>query len=142
MPRPGDILLIQKYRFEDGSERDKLFVVLNATDLQLPCLVLMTTSQAKRYLGAQKGCNPDKRVFFVPMEWKQCFPLDTYIQLPKIFEFSMDELMKKWSEKQMSVKGSLLSDCLDQLRNCLKRFKRDISGRDWDLLFKRRKVRK
>jgi len=47
MPQPGEILYYNNYVFEDGSKGDKLFVVLNvAENIDLPCLVLKTTSQS------------------------------------------------------------------------------------------------
>lgn len=99
MPGPGDILCFRDFEFEDGSKKDKLFVVLNATDVGTPCLVLKTTSQSKRYQGVNQGCNPNKKVFFVPISWESCFKLDTYIQLPQLFEFSTPELIKGGVQK-------------------------------------------
>jgi hypothetical protein len=80
MPQPGDIICYKDFQFEDGTKREKLFVVLNAADGDTPCLVLKTTSQEKRYYNSQQGCNPDKKVFFVPTSWQACFSKDTYIQ--------------------------------------------------------------
>lgn len=136
MPTPGEILWYKDFEFKDRSKNDKLFVVLNTAEGQNPCLVLKTTSQPKRYSSVKRGCNPDEKVFFVPTEWENCFDLDTYIQLPQIFELSADELIRESWAKRINAIGSLSSNCFSQLRNCLKNFKEDISPVHWKLIFK------
>ena len=105
------VIALKDYEFEDGSKADKLFVVLTVADIKSPCLVLKTTSQSKRYEGVRQGCNPEKIVFFVPIGWQRCFPLATYIQLPQIFEISIEELLKGVFSKNTRVVNSLSADC-------------------------------
>ncbi len=136
MPGPGDIIFINDFEFDDGSKRDKLFVVLNVTNGGTPCLVLKTTSQSKRYPDVTQGCNPNKKVFFVPISWESCFKVDTYIPMPQIFEFSAPDLIKGALKKQIAVINSLSQNCFAQLKNCLKKFKEDISERHWHIIFK------
>lgn len=135
MPQAGEILYYSDYVFDDGSKGDKLFVVLNAADIDSPSLVLKTTSQSRRYEGITRGCNPQKRVFFVPADWRRCFELNTYIQLPQVLEISTEELLKGALSKKIRIIGSLPTDCFVQLKNCLKRFKEDISPQHWKLIF-------
>ena len=136
MPQPGEILYYQDYVFEDGASADKLFIVLNAADIKLPSLVLKTTSQPKWYAGATRGCNPQKRVFFVPANWDKCFKRDTYIQLPQIIEIPTLELLSGSLSKRIRFVGSLSGDCFAQLKNCLKGFSKDLSERHWKLIFR------
>ncbi len=141
MPQPGEILYYQDYEFEDGFKTDKRFVVLNVTEnIDLPCLVLKTTSQSKRYEGVRQGCNPHsyppKRVFFIPLHWQECFSVTTYIQLAEIFEIPTEALLQGALSKRIRMMGSLSADCFTQLKNCLKRFKEDISPHHWNLIFK------
>ena len=141
MPQLGQILCYYDWPFEDGSKGDKLFVVLNVADsIDVPCLVLKTTSQSKRYEGARQGCNPhsnpQKRVFFIPLHWQECLPVATYIQLAGIIEIPTEELLQGALSKGIRMKGSLSTDCFAQLKNCLKQFKEDISPQHWILIFK------
>lgn len=135
MPQPGQILCYEDYEFENGSRRDKLFVVLNAADSDTPCLVLKTTSQSRRYEDVKQGCNSQKKVFFVPADWGRCFEVDTYIQVPQVIEISIENLLQGAFSKEIRVVNSLLPDCFTQLRNCLKLFKKDISQQHWKLIF-------
>lgn len=135
MPQPGQILLYINYVFEDGSKGDKLFVILNVADLNIPSLVLKTTSQPKRYQGAKEGCNPQMKVFFVPADWGDCFELDTYVQLPEITEVSTKDLLEGSLSKAIHVVSSLSANCYAQLKNCLKNFRKDISEQHWKLIF-------
>jgi hypothetical protein len=137
MPNPGDILNYKDYEFEDGTKSNKLFVVLNAPAGNSPYLVLKTTSQSKRYTGVTQGCNPNKKTFFVPTSWEPCFDLDTYIQIPQIIEIPSNELIQGGLDKKIILlQNSLSNNCLAQLRNCLKKFKYDISGSHWAMIFK------
>ena len=134
-PQPGQILFYKNFQFENGSTTDKLFVILYVADISSPCLVLKTTSQSKRYEGCQEGCDPQKRVFFVPLDWRECFPLDTYIQLPQIIEISAAEIFAGTLSNRMRLMNALSVDCFALLKNCLKKFKGDISLQHWKLIF-------
>jgi len=136
MPQPGDILCDKEFQFEDGSKKEKLFVVLNAADGGTPSLVLKTTSQEKRYHGSRQGCNPDKKVFHAPAKWQTCFSKDIYIQLPQIIEFSAAELIRGGLSHRIYANKSISPDCLAQLKNCLKKFKDDVSERHWNMIFR------
>lgn len=137
MPKPGDIFIIKQFVFEDGSQRDKWFVVLNSADLDKPCVVLKTTSQHKRYEGCMKGCNKHLKCFFAPVTWQKCFKMDTYIQLPQIFEFPTSDLLKDCLAGRVEFISSPLSpDCFSQLKSCLAGYKDDISQHHWDMIYK------
>ena len=136
MPQPGQILCYKDYEFDDHSKKEKLFVVLNDTDRNSVCLVLKTTSKSRRYEGVGKGCNPRKKVFFVPTGWEQCFTLDTYIQLPEITEIATETLLVGEISRKIYVSSSLSIECFKLLKNCLKQFKEDISPQHWELIFK------
>lgn len=136
MPQPGQILCYKDYPFDDGSKRDKLFVVLNDTDRNSVCLVLKTTSQSKHYEGVGRGCNPQKKVFFVPTDWEQCFNLDTYIQLPQIIEIPIEKLLIIGISRTIYASTSLSIERLKLLKSCLKQFKEDISPQHRNLIFK------
>lgn len=137
MPNPGEIFIFKNYRFDDGSYRDKWFIVLNSPDLEKPCLVLITTSKSNRYTGCVKGCNKHLRCFFAPTAWQACFKVDTYIQLPKIFEFPLSDLLKDGlSGRIEQIPSPLTHDCSSQLLSCLTGYKDDISQFHWDLIYK------
>lgn len=136
MPQPGQILCYKDYEFDDHSKKEKLFVVLNDTDRNSVCLVLKTTSKSRRYEGVGKGCNPQKKVFFVPTGWEQCFTLDTYIQLPEITEIATETLVVGEISRKIYVSSSLSIECFKLLKNCLKQFKEDISPQHRKLIFK------
>ena len=136
MPQPGQILCYRDYEFDDHSKKEKLFVVLNDTDRNSVCLVLKTTSKSRRYEGVEKGCNPQKKVFFVPTGWEQCFTLDTYIQLPEITEIATETLLVGEISRKIYVSSSLSIECFKLLKNCLEQFKEDISPQHRKLIFK------
>lgn len=137
MPNPGEVFIYKQFVFDDdGSQRDKLFIVLNASDSEKPCIVLKTTSKEKHYQGCVKGCNKNRRCFFTPCSWQTCFSVDTYIQLPQIIEFSTTELLKGGLSGRIQFLQPLTNDCLAQLKTCLAGFKDDIAPLHWGLIFK------
>jgi len=135
MPQPGQILCHKDFEFEDHTKKQKLLVVLNDTDTDSLCLVLKTTSQSRHYQGVDRGCNPQEKVFFVPMTWEQCFKVDTYIQLPQIFEIPIDRLLAGEISSKIYVSSSLSVECFKLLKDCLKQFKDDISEQHRKLIF-------
>jgi len=135
MPQPGQILCHKNFEFEDHTKKQKLLVVLNDTNTDLLCLVLKTTSQSRHYQGVDRGCNPQKKVFFVPTTWEQCFKVDTYIQLPQIFEIPIDRLLAGEISGKIYVSSSLSVERFKLLKDCLKQFKDDISEQHRKLIF-------
>jgi hypothetical protein len=136
MAKAGDVLSHKQWVFDDGSEAPKLLVVLNTqTDIDMPCLVLKTTSNPKWYAGVKVGCNQNKKVFFVLKANEPCLDLDTYIQLPSIWELTTKELLDGWASKAIRPIGSVSGNCLAQLKNCLKNYKDDISTKHRRLIF-------
>jgi hypothetical protein len=135
MPEARDVLFYKDFEFEDGSKHNKLFIVICS---EVSCLVLKTTKNNKLYQGVKDGCNPPKRVFFIPTDKKEFFDIDTYVQLPQLYEITIPELLQGSFSKKISVYKSALSEnCLQQIRACLRNFKEDITPEHWDFIFSR-----
>jgi hypothetical protein len=136
MPGPGAILHYKGFRFEDGTAGDKYFIVLNKTEIDSDCLVLKTTSQEKRYGTVNQGCNPEKKVFYIPAGQVNCFKLNTFVQLPQIIEISTGELLKGMLSRKIIKEVDCLSDThLKQLKDCLEKFRIDIAAKHWESIF-------
>lgn len=137
MPKAGEIYLFKNFEFEDHSRKDKFFIVLNtSTDFKSPILLLKATSQYKNYPEVKQGCNPQKEVFFIPVDSGCYFDRDTYLPLPRIIQISTEDLLKgSLSTRQINKVSSLSPDWFKQLKQCLKKFKGDISQRHWGLIF-------
>jgi hypothetical protein len=132
MPKLGDILFYKDYEFEDKSKSDKLFVVLCSDE---SCLVLKTTSNDRFYKNAKDGCNPSKRTFFIPVSKKEFFVLDTYVELPQLFELSIEEILHGLRSKNIKIYESKLSKkCTQAILECLRQFKDDISIEHWEMI--------
>jgi hypothetical protein len=136
MPQPGEVIVVKQFEFEDGSPRDKWFVVLNASDLEKPCIVLKTTSHPNRYRNCVKGCNKNLRCFFAPATWQPSFRVDTYIQLPHIYEFPASTLLRDCLAGRVEFKTPLTTNCFGQVKSCLAGFKDDIAPSHWNLIYK------
>ena len=135
MPKLGDVLFYKDFEFEDGDKHDKLFIVVYS---ESSCLVLKTTKNNRLYQGAKDGCNPQKRVFFIPIGKKEFFHLDTYVQLPQLYEITVSDLLKGGFSNKIKVYESALSvEYLQQIIACLKYFKDDIAPEHWDQIFSR-----
>jgi len=132
MHRQGQILLCKDFEFPNGSRLDKLFLVLNTTTPNYPCLVLITTSNPSRYAYATPGCNSLKSCFYILVECDQDFDKDTYIQLPRIFDLDIDVLLSK---KQISFIGHISDICFANLKGCLRKFKHDIPTQYWAKIY-------
>jgi len=135
MPKPGDVYIYHQFKFSDGSLGEKLFIVLNKPAPNVQCLILITTSKSERYVGVTQGCNPGKKVFYIPKEWQK-FDLNTYVQLQKIYSIIPQHIIQFSLDKKIEHLFSLTEDCFRQLINCLKKhFKDDISQEHQDIIF-------
>lgn len=136
--KPGDVFFDKEFHFSDGETGEKLFVLLNLPKADGdPFLVLKTTSQSRRYDGITRGCNPPRFVFFLTKAYYQdSFPLDTYIQMDEIFEYTSLQFIKGGFNKVLEKKHTLKEQTFRELINCLKRLKDDISVRHYRILFK------
>ncbi len=132
MHRQGQILLCRDFRFDDGTIANKLFVLLDTATSDDSCLVLMTTSNKSRYAYATPGCNSLRNCFHVPIDCDQDFHVDTYIQLPRISDLDVDDLL---SRKQLSFIGHMSDICFTQLKKCLRKFKHDVSLQHWARIY-------
>lgn len=136
MPRAGDVLHDAQFKFRDGATGSKLCVVLNDPQGPEPCLVVKTTSQAKRYQGLAPGCHPHKKVFLLAQS-ANVFPRDTYIQLEEIFEYdSATVLAGYWAQRIRQI-NKLPDLSLRQLKNCLKKLRSDISDKHYEMIFRK-----
>jgi hypothetical protein len=135
-PQPGQILHYEKYRFlDDGSERNKFFIIIYVSDITSPCLLLKTTSKERRYTGSKQGCNRDKKAFYIPKGCGEYFKKDTYIQLPEIIPIDGARIFAGTLSSRLDLKIALTYDCFRDLMKCLRKFREDISERHWNLLF-------
>ena len=138
MPKAGDILFHKEWVFDDGSQGSKLLVVLNTpSDINIPLVVAKTTSQSAFYKGANIGCNPAKKVYFVLQSDEPCFGCDTYIQLHGIWELTTEQLLVGCFAKVIIPLGVSVSPrCFQQIKGCLRNFRDDISTKHWTLIFR------
>lgn len=114
---PGMILFDPKFKFEDGEEGRKIFVVL--TD---GCygdhVVAKTTSRGDRF-GLQVGCQAADRYpnFFLP-EHASCLREHTWIQLHVFYEFDSSKLSDRIVSGSILQIGALDLDLAKQLLIC------------------------
>jgi hypothetical protein len=137
MPQNGQILHWDKYQFPEGNINDKLFVVINdsSCDTDL-CLLLITTSNDRLYLGYKDGCNPRHFMFYIPKVWGECFPKPTFVKLPLIISVPCAELWAKIAEGTVYFwKRKLSLNCMVQLKSCLKTYSDDIPLQYHPLIF-------
>lgn len=134
MPKSGDVLFYKDFVFEDGIKGNKLFIVLCAESY---CLVLQTTSDKPGfYRGVREGCNPKRKVFFIPKEKNEGFQLDTYVQLPRLIEMTVQELIEGGLSKKIQImRQPVSSSCLQLIKECLRKFEDDIAPKHWEQIF-------
>lgn len=116
---PGTILLDPEFRFKDGTQGKKLFILLtdNRSD---KVVVVKTTSNGKRYTrkqGYQEGRFP---CFYLPDS--SCdLDGDTWIQFNDFFEFNAGELLNKVMSGQIKRICRLPKNITTQVLQCATR---------------------
>lgn len=133
MPVPGDILHYEGFVFENGTVKNKYFIVLHGD----PCLTLITTSQSLRYPMVEKlGCHAQKMTFFIPNGEVKTFTKPTYLVMQKIYELPNSDVQKFIVTKQITKKATLPEVLFNSIKKCLSHFREDIADEHWDIIFK------
>ena len=132
MPLAGQILHHKDFEFLDGQKGNKYIIVLNTSDDDKSCLCIKTTSQSRRYPRATPGCNSNKCIFLILKECEQDFQMDTYVQLDYIYSVNVKEQL---DNKQVTFKGHLTKECLNNLKRCLRNFRDDIPLNYWQIIY-------
>ncbi len=128
--KPGLILRIKDYRFEDdGSKRDKYAIVLCVNDQHLYLIHSLTTSQNSLSVpGAKYGCSVHNNIpyFFIPRgqiigDENYSFEADTFIFFRSNVRkeaFTKFEAAAKASLFGVVTLGVLSTDELERLLKC------------------------
>ncbi len=127
----GAVLHWKDFTFEDGTTKNKYFVVLGAKPAS-DCLMAIATSQPKRR-SYQPGCHANEGYFHIPGGSKDYFPKDTWLLLMEFQILRLAEVVSAGVQKVLTVEGTLRQQLANEIRNCLRRID-DVSQAQLDLL--------
>lgn len=120
----GAVLHWSGFEFEDGSTKNKYFVVLGAKP-ESDCLVVIATSRPKDR-SYSPGCHQNEGYYHIPGGGKDFFPEDTWLLLMECRAMGLAEVLKAAMARELTVSGKLRTEIANAIRNCLKRID-DIS---------------
>ena len=115
---PGCILHWAGFKFEDGSEVDKYFVIVGAQPNK-NFLAIITTSQRKKKDNTPGG-NPEGGYYHIPGGGKDWFKKDTWLLFERPVEISATELLARKFKNEIELKGKLRGDIANRICNCMK----------------------
>lgn len=116
---PGTVLHWEGFKFPDGSEANKYFVIVGAQTGK-NFLAVIATSQQK-WRSSQPGGNPDGGYYLIPGGGKDWFQKDTWLLFEAPVELSSAEFLKAVLEKKIVIKGKLRGDIANAICNCMKK---------------------
>ena len=122
---PGSILHWEGFRFPNGTEANKFFVIVGA-QLGHNYLAIIATSQQKGR-NADPGGNPKGGYFHIRGDGKNWFPKDTWLLFEEPVELSAADFSEAVTEETITVKGRLRGDLANQICNSMKKCN-DVSG--------------
>lgn len=135
--KSSEIIFCENFKFSDGFQKDKYFIVLNDPQPHQNFLVALTTSQ-ELYAGETKkrpstpGCHVPDGCFFIVQktEW---FSVPTWICLDDFFEFDQQEALRLEQGSIFKRKSCLGAPKFMALISCVK-MSNDISPDQINLL--------
>lgn len=135
--KAGDVFYFINFKFDDGSARNKLLIILNTPVEDEPFLVCLTTSQAKKWRLNKLGCYSEQNYYFVD-SLQENFEKDTWIVFERIYEVDAAKLLNSHF-KDGSVKlFELQPDLWKALKNCIAK-SRDVEQIYIDMICKEAK---
>jgi hypothetical protein len=115
---PGSILYWKGFKFKDGGEADKLFVIVGAHPGR-NYLAIITTSQQKGR-NPDPGGNPQGGYFAIRGDGKNWFEKDTWLLFEEPVELSSADFAKAVQEEEIKVKGQLRGELTNRICNCMR----------------------
>lgn len=117
--RPGTVFYIKKFKFDDGDEAHKLFVLMtHARNKRF--LVVRTTSQKKKWRSQKQGCHAERGYYYFQPK-SSWFAEPTWIILDDPHLLQADVLRARFQNGSAVIKTTLDTPTTAALRNCLKR---------------------
>jgi hypothetical protein len=128
---PGCILHWEGFKFPDGSEADKYFVIVGAQQGKNLLAIIATSKQ--KWRQAKAGGNPDGGYYHIPGGGKDWFLKDTWLLFDDPKEMNSSEFLKASFRGEIVLKGNLRPDIANAICNCMRRCD-DVSEHHKDLL--------
>ena len=115
---PGCILHWDGFKFPDGSEADKFFVVVGAQPGKNYLAIVATSNQ--KWRENKPGGNVSGGYYHIPGGGKDWFPKDTWLLFEAPMELSAAELLARKFKNEIVIRGSLRPDITNAICNCMK----------------------
>jgi hypothetical protein len=116
---PGSILYWQGFKFPNGSESNKLFVIVGA-QLGRNYLAIIATSQ-QNGRNPDPGGNPKGGYFTIRGDRKDWFEKDTWLLFEEPVELKASEFATAVQAEIITVKGHLRGEVTNRICNCMKK---------------------
>lgn len=116
---PGSILHWEGFKFPNGTEANKLFVIVGAQPGRNYLAIIATSQQRGR--NPDPGGNPQGGYFAIRGGGKDWFVKDTWLLFEEPVELSASEFAKAVQEQTITVKGQLRGDLTNRICNCMKK---------------------
>jgi len=118
--KPGMVLFCKNFVFEDGTHKNKLFIILSHPRDNI-CLAVKTTSQKKWRDDKKEGCNNKDGYFFVKgSSNNKFFEEDTWVIMEQVLLFKCENIKAALDSGDVIVITNLAAPFVGELRNCLK----------------------
>jgi hypothetical protein len=116
---PGTILHWEGFKFTNGVEANKYFVIVGAQPGRNYLVIIATSQQKGR--NADPGGNPQGAYFAIRGGGKDWFPKETWLLFEEPVELSAMEFENAVRENTITVSGQLRGDLTNRICNCMKK---------------------
>jgi hypothetical protein len=117
---PGCVLHWDGFKFKDGTEADKFFVIVGAQPGK-NYLAIIATSQRKRGRVPKPGGNPEGGWYHIPGGGKDFFKVDTWLLFEEPQGLSAKELLALKFKNTVKIVGKLRPDIANAICNCMRK---------------------
>ena len=131
----GDVFFCPKFPYKNGKVGIKYLVLLNSPKEKEPYIFCRTTSQQKNK-SLNEFCQPEWKLFFLK-ENSDFFMQNTWLQFYELYEFTLNEFLDLHNNNNLEWKGKLKELTIRQIKNCIKKCKKDISKHFLHYIFKK-----
>jgi hypothetical protein len=116
---PGCILHWEGFKFRDGEEANKFFVIVGAkADCNYLAIIATSVPKNKSF---EAGGHPEDGYYHIPGGGRDWFPKNTWLLFSEPREIAPSELLKFVWTKTITVKGHLRPEVANAICNCMRK---------------------
>ena len=130
----GNIYHYPNYPISNVKSKNKFLVLLNTPIIESHPLIFCLTTSQRKHRTDKEFCQPEHKTFLI-LSGKDFFHENTWLIFENLEYITKQDLADLYSKKGLVLVDTLQEITVRQIKNCLKKFEKEIKRLYRDYLF-------